>query len=38
VLENRVLRELFEPKREELTGGEGDCIMRSFMMCTADQI
>jgi hypothetical protein len=32
VLENRVLREIFEPKREELTGDGGDCIMRSFMM------
>jgi hypothetical protein len=32
VIENRVLRRIFGPKREEVA--EGDCIMRSFITCT----
>jgi hypothetical protein len=27
---NRVLRRLFGPKRNEVTGGRGNCIMRSL--------
>jgi len=34
VSENRALRKLFGSKREEVETG-GDCIMRSFMICTA---
>ena len=29
VFENMVLRRIFEPRREEVTGNGGDCIMRS---------
>jgi hypothetical protein len=35
VFENRVLRRIYEPKRQE--AGE-DCIMRSFITCTLHQI
>jgi hypothetical protein len=34
VFENRVLRRIYEPRRED---GE-DCIMRSFITCTSHQI
>jgi hypothetical protein len=37
VFENRVLRRIFEPKREEVSGGGEDCIMRSFITCTLHQ-
>jgi hypothetical protein len=38
VLDNRVLREIFGPKRDEVTeGGEG-YTTRNFMICTAHQI
>jgi hypothetical protein len=36
VFENRVLRRIFGPKREEVAGEE--CIMRSFINCTLHQI
>jgi hypothetical protein len=36
VFENRVLRRIFGPKREAVTGE--DCIMRSFITCTLHQI
>jgi len=29
VFENRVLRRIFGPRRDEVTGNEGDCITRS---------
>jgi hypothetical protein len=31
VFENRVLRRIFGPKREEVTGGGGNNIMSSFI-------
>jgi hypothetical protein len=34
VFENRVLRRIFGPKRDEVTGGGENCIMRSCMVCT----
>jgi len=37
VFENRVLRRIFGPKRKWQEVGE-DCIMRSFMTCTLQQI
>ena len=30
-----MLRRIFGPKRDEVTGGGGNYIMRSTMMCTA---
>jgi hypothetical protein len=36
-VENRVLRRIFGPKRDEVTGG-GNCIMRSFITCTLLQV
>jgi hypothetical protein len=36
--ENRVLRRLFGPKRDEVTGSGEDCITKSFMLCTPHQI
>jgi len=38
VFQNRVLREKFGPKRDEVTGNGENYIMRSFMFCTAHQI
>jgi len=38
VFENRVLRGIFEPKRDELTGSGENYIMRSFIICTVHQI
>jgi hypothetical protein len=35
MFENRVLRRIFGPKREEVVGG---CIMRNFIICTLHQI
>jgi len=37
-LENRVLRRIFGPKRDEVTGIEENYIMRSLMICTPYQI
>jgi hypothetical protein len=34
VFENRVLRRIFGPKRDEVTGEWRNCIMKSFMICT----
>jgi len=34
VFENRVLRTIFGPKRDEVTGIGKECIMRSVMICT----
>ena len=36
--ENRVLRRIFESKRNEVTGGGENYVMRSFMIRTAHQI
>jgi hypothetical protein len=38
VFENRVLRRIFGPKRDEVTGSGEDYITRSFMVCTSLQI
>jgi hypothetical protein len=35
VFENRVLRKIFRSKRDGVTGGGENYIMRSFMTCTA---
>ena len=35
VFENRVLRSIFGPKRDEDIGSGENSIMRSFVMCTA---
>jgi hypothetical protein len=37
VFENRVLRRIFGPKRDEVMGDGGNCIMRSFITCTPRQ-
>jgi hypothetical protein len=34
VFENRVLRRIFGPKRDEVAGGGENCIMRSCVVCT----
>jgi hypothetical protein len=34
VFENRVLRRIFGPRREEVTGSEKNYIIRSLMICT----
>jgi hypothetical protein len=34
----RVLRRIFGPKRDEVTGGGENCIMRSFICCTLRQV
>jgi hypothetical protein len=38
VFENRVLRGIFGPRRDEVTGSGENYIMRSVMICTAHQI
>jgi len=38
VFENRVLRIIFGPKRDEVTREWRDYIMRSLMICTAHPI
>ena len=38
VFENRVLRRIFEPKRDEVTGSGENCVMRSLMICTPHQM
>jgi hypothetical protein len=37
VFENRVLRKIFGPKRDEVIRGWRNCIMRSFIICMARQ-
>jgi hypothetical protein len=36
VFENRLLRRIFGPKRDEVTGE--NCITRSFLICTLRQV
>jgi hypothetical protein len=38
VFENRELRKIFGPKRDEVIGGGENYIMRSLMICTAHPI
>jgi hypothetical protein len=38
VFENRVLRRIFEHKRDGVTGNGENYTMRSLMICTAHQI
>ena len=38
VFDNRVLRRIFGPKRDEIPGKGGNYIMRSLMICTPHQI
>jgi hypothetical protein len=38
MFENRVLRRIFGPKRDEVTGVGENCIMRSFITCTLLQV
>ena len=35
VLENRVFRRIFGPKRDKVKGSGGNYIMRNLMICTA---
>jgi hypothetical protein len=38
VFENRVLRKVFGPKRDEVTGSGENYIIRSLMICTPHEI
>jgi len=38
VFENSMLRGIFGPKRDEVTGSGDNYIMRSLMICTPHQI
>jgi hypothetical protein len=38
VFENRVLRRIFGPKRDEVTGEWRSCSMRNFIICIHPQI
>jgi hypothetical protein len=38
MLENRVLRRIFGPKRDEVKGSGENYTMRSLMICTPHQI
>jgi hypothetical protein len=38
VFENKVLRRTFGSKRNEMTGGWKNCIMRSFITCILRQV
>jgi len=38
MFENRVLRRIFGPKRNEVTTSGGNYIMRNLMICTAHPI
>jgi hypothetical protein len=38
VFENKVLRRIFEPKRDEVTGECRNCITRSFVICIRRQV
>jgi hypothetical protein len=37
MFQNRVLRRIFGPKRDEVAGDGGICITRGFITCTAHQ-
>jgi hypothetical protein len=38
VFENKVLRRIFGPKRDEVTSEWRNCITRNFMICTLSQV
>ena len=38
VLDNRVMRKIFVPERDEATGESRNYVMRSFMLCSAHTI
>jgi hypothetical protein len=38
VFEDRILRRISGPKRDEIKGNGGSCTMRSFTVCTHPQI
>jgi hypothetical protein len=38
VFENRLLRRIFGPEGDEVTGGGEICITRSFVICTLRQV
>jgi hypothetical protein len=38
VFENRVLRKIFGPKRVEITGGQGNCIVGHLIIYTVHQV
>jgi hypothetical protein len=38
VFENSVLRRIFGPKRDDMTGRWRNCIMRGFIACTLHQV
>jgi hypothetical protein len=38
VFGNRVVRRIFKPSSDEVTGGWGNCILRSFITCTLHQV
>jgi hypothetical protein len=38
VFENRMFRRIFRPKRDEVTGGGENCIMRSSIIFTFNHI
>jgi hypothetical protein len=38
VFENKVLRRIFGPKRDEVREGGENCIMRSFVICILRQV
>ena len=38
IFENRVLRRIFGPKRDEVTGDRENYPMRSLLICTPHQI
>jgi hypothetical protein len=38
VFENRVLRSIFGPKRDDVTGGWRSCIMRSYIIYTPPKL
>jgi hypothetical protein len=38
ILENRVLRRIFGPKRDGVTGGGENYTTRSFVICTLRQV
>jgi hypothetical protein len=38
VFENRALRKIFGPKRDEMAGGWRKCLTRNFMICTLHEV
>jgi hypothetical protein len=38
VFENKLLRRIFGPKRDEVKEAGANCIMRSFVICTLRQV